>query len=209
MTRLVWDIEILKPIEELAAECDGTSHRENGGSSTCTGWGHTDKMGIACAGVYEYESDTYEIYTTGQEAELRRRLEAADVAIGFNSWEFDYRVAYAIPRIVPHPLGEYLAQVGQGGAVKHRDLLQDIWRALRSVRFKGYGLDAVGAATLGKQWPNKEMEGALAPIAWRNGQYGQVVTYNIGDLRRTRLLSDFIDTHGYIIDPNSGQRLYL
>ena len=59
MDHVVVDVEIAKTIEEVG------------------GWDHTDKMGVSCAVVYEYEGDRYRVYGPTAE-DLRATPAAAD-----------------------------------------------------------------------------------------------------------------------------------
>ncbi len=79
---IVVDVEIKKTIEE-----------------TPGGWDSTDKLGVAVAVVYEFQTDRFRIFgdTAAELESLRARLLKADRISGFNIWKFDFPVIFGLP----------------------------------------------------------------------------------------------------------------
>jgi len=183
--KIVFDLEIAKTIEEVG------------------GWDHTEKMGMSCAVVYEYQTDRYRIYGPDDVQILRKRIEAAEEIVGFNIWRFDFPVLYGLP--------------GRGRVEdlrsKCNDLLARIWKSLGldeeqfSELHKGWGLDAVARGTLGGT--GKSGYGGDAPIWFQAGYWARLVDYCLEDVRLERDLGDFIDRHGYVINGGTGRVLRI
>jgi len=77
---IVVDVEIQKTIEE-----------------TPGGWDATDKLGVACAVVYEFISDRFRIYGPEDVPALRQRLLLATRISGYNIYRFDFPVIWGLP----------------------------------------------------------------------------------------------------------------
>ena len=185
---IVVDVEIKKTIEE-----------------TPGGWDATDKLGVAVAVVYEHKSDRFRVYgdTEVELLALRERLMRADRISGFNIWKFDFPVIFGLPgRERYEPLRD-----------KTNDILVRIWRALKlnpdefTKLHGGWGLDVVARGTL--RAPGKIANGAIAPIWYQTGRWGELVNYCIDDVTLERDLTAFVDKHGYVVNGNTGQVLRL
>jgi hypothetical protein len=148
---IVVDVEIKKTIEE-----------------TPGGWDATDKLGVAVAVVYEFQTDRFRIYgDTAPELEaLRARIMKADRISGFNIWKFDFPVIFGLPG--RERVQELLP--------KTNDMLRRIWQSLGlnpdafSKQHGGWGLDAVARGTL--KAPGKIANGAEAPRWYQTGRWG-------------------------------------
>lgn len=83
MDHVVVDIEIKKRIQDVPG-----------------GWDATDKLGVACAVVYEYRSDRFNVFGDTEEhlGALRSRLDSADKITSFNGWRFDMPVIEQLGR---------------------------------------------------------------------------------------------------------------
>ncbi len=167
---VVVDVEIQKTIEE-----------------TPGGWDATDKLGVACAVVYEYQTDRFRVYghTNEELIALRQRLNDADRISGFNIWKFDFPVIFALP-------GRSRVESLRG---KTNDILVRIWKALGlnpdefSKLHGGWGLDPVSRGTL--KAPGKIANGAQAPRWFQEGKWGLLVNYCMDDVTLERDLTDF------------------
>jgi len=185
---VVVDVEIQKTIEE-----------------TPGGWDATDKLGVACAVVYEYQTDRFRVYghTSEELTALRSRLMQADRISGFNIWKFDFPVIFGLP-------GRERVEVLRA---KTNDILVRIWKALNlnpdefSKLHGGWGLDPVSRGTL--KAPGKIANGAQAPRWFQEGKWGQLVNYCVDDVTLERDLTNFVDQYGYVVNGNTGQVLRL
>lgn len=185
MDHVVVDVEIQKTIEE-----------------TPGGWDATNKLGVACAVLYEFNTDRYLVYRQENIEQLQQRLHQADRISGYNIWKFDFPVIFSLP-------GRERVQELES---KIDDLLRRIWQALGlnpdsfSRAHGGWGLDAVAGATLGE---GKSGHGADAPKWWQEGEWDKVVSYCIDDVRLERNLTSFVDKYGYVINHKKPNPLFL
>lgn len=200
---VVVDVEIANTIEE-----------------TPGGWDATDKLGVAVACLWEYQTRRMRVYGPDDVPALRERLLKADRITGYNVLNFDFPVIWGHGKkewLDPFsPLNQALPS-DQTYSHKHRltnkcnDLLRRIWRALGfdpdGGFQKGMGgakLDDIAAATLGVR---KIGNGADAPKWYKAGQVQRVVNYCCDDVALERDLSDFVDRYGYVV--RDGKKLLL
>ena len=184
---VVVDVEIQKTIEE-----------------TPGGWDATDKLGVACAVVYEYIGQRFRIYGPNDIETLKVRLLRAERISGYNIYRFDYPVIFGLPA-----RGRVLELKD-----KTNDVLQRIWRALGldddAIDFtelhKGWSLDTVMKGTFGT---GKIGYGGDAPKWFQNGEWARVANYCADDVALERDLADFVDKYGYVINGKTGQVLRL
>lgn len=172
---VVVDVEIQKTIEELPG-----------------GWDDTDKMGVACAVVYEHLTDRYRIYGPDDVPALRERLLKADRISGYNIWRFDFPVIWGLPS------RERVAELQP----KTNDILLRIWRSLGlsltefSKMHGGWKLDQVMRATFGV---GKIGNGADAPKWYQAGQIHRVINYCVDDVALESQLASFVDQYRYVV----------
>lgn len=184
LDHVVVDVEIAKTIEEVG------------------GWDHTELMGVACAVIYEFCSDRFHVYGSGDVERLKARLLAADRISGFNVWRFDFPVIWGLP-------ARGRVEILQP---KTNDLLARIWRALGldeeqfSDLHKGWGLDVVAKGTLGV---GKSGYGGDAPRWFQAGDWPRLVDYCLNDVALERDLAVFVDSFGYVVNGTTGQVLRL
>jgi DEAD/DEAH box helicase domain-containing protein len=180
---IVVDVEIQKTIEE-----------------TPGGWDATDKLGVACACVWEFASERMRIYGPDDVKALQERLHEADRISGYNIWKFDFPVIFGLPG---RERVESLRSTCD-------DLLRRIWKAKNldpdtfTADHKGWGLDAVCGSTLGR---GKIGYGGDAPKWFQAGQWARVANYCADDVALERDLTLFIDKYGFIA--NSGVVLQI
>lgn len=181
MDHVVVDVEIQKTIEE-----------------TPGGWDATDKLGVACAVVYEYRADRFRIYGPDDVKALQERLLAADRVSTYNGWKFDFPVIWALPG---------RARV-EALRAKSNDLLRRIWSAqgLDPDQFtdahKGWSLDLVAQGTLGAK---KIGFGGDAPKWFQAGQHARLINYCVDDVALERSLTNFIDRYGFVVNGKTGR----
>lgn len=155
------------------------------------GWDDTDKLGVSCAVVYDFNQDRFRVYGPNDVEELRQRLVDADRISGFNIWKFDYPVIWGLPG--RSRVGELL--------LKTDDILRRIWQAqgLNPDTFSrdhaGWGLDAVCESTIQQ---HKNGHGAEAPKLYQAGKWSKLVDYCINDVKMERDLALFVDRYGYV-----------
>lgn len=205
MDHIVVDVEIQKTIEE-----------------TPGGWDATDKLGVAVACVWGYQTARMRIYGPEDVEALRKRLLSANRISGYNTFNFDFPVIWGIPKqhwlnwtSGPNSWGDkYRAIFGIDVKaemdVRSNDLLRRIWQAQGFDPDKwqsgmgGTKLDDIASATIGA---SKIGNGADAPKWFQAGQIQRVVNYCADDVAIERDLTDFVDRYGYVI--HKGKQLFL
>ncbi len=143
------------------------------------GWDHKDKMGMSVGVTYSTATGTYEIFTESEVDALISAMSRADLVIGFNHIDFDYRVLQ----------GYSMWDVAE--QMKSFDLLQDIEKKLGH-RIK---LEDIATASLGT---GKTADGLDAIRWWREKKYRLVAEYCCFDVKVTRLVHEFGVQHGYV-----------
>jgi hypothetical protein len=178
---VVLDAEILRCIPDRNAPRDPALEY-------CDGWNDHANMGISV--ICAIDTRTYEprIFLQDNLAELARLIDGRVVA-GFNNIGFDHKLMEANGL----PLSQH---------VEHYDLCVEVRRAVAEPDFYtpgktrgGRKLDDLARVNLGMQKP---MSGALAPIAWQRGNYGEVIDYCMGDVQKTLAL---IEMTPNLLDP--------
>lgn len=193
MDHVVVDVEIQKTIEE-----------------TPGGWDATDKLGMAVACVWEYETQRMRVYGPGDIEELRKRLLQADRISGFNIFNFDFPVVWGISKAAwfgREPTCEIRTKL----LPTTDDMLRRIWQAkgLDPDKFDktthgGVGLDAIASNTIAA---SKIGYGGDAPKWYQAGLIQKVVNYCADDTCIERDLTDFVDKYGYVI--TNGRQLHI
>lgn len=190
MDHIVIDVEIQKTIDE-----------------TPGGWDATDKLGVAVACVWEYQTQRMRVYGPDDVQALRERLLTANRISGYNIFNFDFPVIWGIEK------KEWMADLyeyRQNLLPKTNDILRRIWVAQGfnpDVWQKGMGnskLDDIAGATIGAR---KIGNGADAPVWYQAGEVQRVVNYCADDVAIERDLTDFVDRYGYVV--HNGKQLFL
>lgn len=182
---IVVDVEIQKTIDEVPG-----------------GWNATDQLGVACAVIYEYQTDRFRIYGPDDVQGLRERLIKATRISGFNIYKFDYNVIFG------HPGNWRKTEL----LPKTNDVLRRIWESkgldgdVFTGAHKGWSLDNVTLGTLGV---GKIGNGAEAPIWYQNGELHRVINYCVDDVTLERDLVNFIDKYGFVVNGKSGEVLRI
>ena len=181
MDHIVVDVEIAKTIEEVG------------------GWDHTDKMGVSCAVVYEYEGDRYRVYGPTPEDLLRlqQRLMPADRITTFNGWRFDFPVIWGLPsrsRVLALRGSRTTSSTGSGNpsASTRRSFPT-------STRAGGWTPSARELSV----WA-RAAYGGDAPKWFQMGDWARLVDYCIDDVRLEKKLGQFIDTYEFVVHPEKG-----
>ncbi len=204
MDHVVVDVEIQKTIEE-----------------TPGGWEATDKLGVAVACVWEYQTQRMRVYGPDDVDELRKRLLKADRISGFNIFNFDFPVIWGISkpdwaRIKSYPNDPPGKVEGHWPYLptlirSTDDMLRRIWQAKRLDPDKfdksthgGVGLDAIASSTIAA---NKIGYGGDAPVWYQSGLIQKVANYCADDVAIERDLTDFVERYGYVV--SNGRQLHI
>lgn len=203
MDHVVVDVEIAHTIDE-----------------TPGGWDATDKLGVAVACLWEYQTARMRVYGPDDVPALRGRLLRADRISGYNIWNFDFPVVWGIgkPEWIstkrdPNPdhFQPKATELKDVLRPKTNDLLRRIWVALGldpdNFVGKTHGsckLDDIAGATVGAR---KIGNGADAPKWFQAGLVQKVANYCADDVAIERDLADFVDRYGYVI--HDGKQLFL
>ena len=142
-------------------------------------WNRHDLMGISVGVLYDWLTDEFKVYMDDNLPELAERLAAADLVTGFNISDFDIPLVRATLKAPDLNLKVY-------------DPLYWHRQALGGSKFiKGLKLDDHLYGTFGKEHM-KTGNGADAPLWWKGGQIGRLVSYCIDDVKREAKLFDHI-----------------
>jgi DEAD/DEAH box helicase domain-containing protein len=170
---IVVDVEIKKRIDEVPG-----------------GWDATDQLGVSCAVVYEFETDRFLVFDDREDSLqlLQKRIMRASDVIGFNTWKFDFPVIWGLK-------GRQRVTALEKTS---RDILRMTWIALGlnpdefTDRHRGWSLENLCIGTLGRR---KTGQGALAPDLYKEGKWGELISYCINDVALTRDLWKHIVTN--------------
>jgi len=189
---LIYDIEIKRAIPQTTPRLVDIDY--------CGGWTDYENMGISVVGVYDYYADRHRVFTDSNKEEFLRLLESHDVLVGFNNIGFDNKVINACWGDIE-------------GKYAYYDILRETWAGVGlgpdfdPDTHSGYDLDSVCRANFGLR---KSGNGAMAPVEWQRGWYGNVIDYCLNDVRLTKMLLGKIIADGYIRSPrNPTQYIYI
>ena len=143
------------------------------------GWDHKDKMGMSVGVLYSTATSSYTIYPEDKVDQLIADMARADLVIGFNHVEFDYRVLQG------YSMWDVESQMTS------LDLLLDIEKKLGH-RIK---LDDIATASLGT---GKTADGLDAIRWWREGKIMKIAEYCCFDVKVTKLVHEFGVRNGYV-----------
>ncbi|MFM8765173.1 MAG: ribonuclease H-like domain-containing protein, partial [Spartobacteria bacterium] len=144
------------------------------------GWDKKHEMGMSLGVTYSSRDNCYEIFSEDCAEQLIKRLQRADLVVGFNHVRFDYDVLMAYTIL---DLRENLVSL---------DLLQDVER-LAGHRVK---LEDIAQATLGV---GKTADGLDAIRWWREGKLAEIAKYCCFDVKVTRLVHEYGAAHKQIL----------
>ena len=136
------------------------------------GWDKKHEMGMSIGVTYSSRDGCYEIFPGDRADALVKRLQRADLVVGFNHIRFDYDVLMAYTIL---DLREALISL---------DLLQEVERIVGH-RLK---LEDIAQATLGV---GKTADGLDAIRWWREGRLLDIAKYCCFDVKVTRLVHEY------------------
>ena len=191
--------------------------------SVTGGWDATDKLGVSCAVVYDYQRDKFSVFgDTDQDlSRLQDRILVADRVTTYNGWHFDYPVIWGYSR--RKWSAEPALDIVRTLADTCDDLLRRIWIGRAAPRgdpdnggyflpkigenhwkYEGLGLDAIATGTLGH---GKSGHGVDAPVWYQRGEWGRLCDYCLGDVAIERDLGNFMERYGYVV--HRGSKKYV
>lgn len=145
------------------------------------GWGNIHLMKLAVGVVWDSIDQKHFVYEEEQAKDLVRKLQTADLVVGFNVIGFDYTVLqpYANPMAVD--LTEFPTH----------DMLVDVHKKLNH----RLSLDNLAQRTLGTQ---KSADGLQSLQWYKEGKMDKIIEYCKQDVNVTRDLFLFGAEHGYV-----------
>ena len=167
----------------------------------CT-WEQHDKMGVSVGCAFDYMTGEYSVYLDDNLCALWTRLANADLVVGFNITKFDVPVLY----------GAVLSDsIACGGGADEADYhlktkakilsrVYDIYDQSKvgagaGTYDKGYKCDEHLRALWGAE-AGKTGDGANAPILFKEGKMGDLISYCLADVHRERRLFERCWNHG-------------
>ncbi|MBM4287247.1 MAG: DEAD/DEAH box helicase [Deltaproteobacteria bacterium] len=143
------------------------------------GWHKCQKMRLSVAVVADLAEQRYEVYFEAQAGELCRRLQEADLVVGFNLKRFDYKVLQPYTAI-------------DLAALPTLDIFEDI----RSVLGHNLSLGHLAEKTLGAA---KSGDGLLALQLFKEGRLKELTDYCRQDVALTARLFAFGSQQGHLL----------
>lgn len=204
---IVYDVEIANEVDTVPGK-----------------WSNPEGMGLSSAVCYSYEEDRYHFFLAKEGApattlnNLLRFLEGK-LVVGFNSIRFDSRVLLGNRRIFTFDTRWTCSEAGMWGWKNYDIMFEYVYQKVLPPteakifswlddpknHVKGvFSLNGLAGGTFGSQ---KSGSGAHAPILYQQGEYDQLLEYNLQDVRLTKKLYDFIQTYGYVIDGNGMKQI--
>ena len=143
------------------------------------GWNYVERLGLALAVTYDTRDNNYRIYDEASVANLVEALHAADLVVGFNHLNFDYKVLSAYTETDLQSLPNF-------------DMHAQLWEDERL----RVGLNKLGQHTLGS---GKTADGLDSIRWWRLGQTDKVAKYCKQDVALTKDLFLHACNEGYLL----------
>ena len=165
---LVFDLETQRSAEEVG------------------GWGHSDRMGLALAVVWDVQRGAYRTYYESDIQSLLLDLAMADRVVGFNIERFDLKVLSAYSE-------------WDLSRIRTLDLLSDIHGRI------GFRLSLAHLAevNLGE---SKSADGLQSLVWWKQGRLDLIETYCRQDVDLTRRIWELGRQRGYLLYRDRAQR---
>ncbi|MBE2203261.1 MAG: ribonuclease H-like domain-containing protein [Chthoniobacterales bacterium] len=136
------------------------------------GWDKKHEMGLSLGVTFSTGENKYEIFPESRVDDLIKRLQRADLVVGFNVIGFDYEVlmgytVLALPEQLPTL--DLLLDIEK--ACGHRIKLEDVAQGTLGIGKTAGGLEAV-------QW-------------WREGRLMEIAEYCCFDVKVTKLVHEY------------------
>ena len=137
------------------------------------------KLKISVVGLYDYLTDSYQVFREHQLNDLFKIIEHSSQIIGFNIRKFD------LPVLAPYYLGNF----------KQFEIVDILELVESSLGFR-IALDSLARATLGVK---KSGHGFLAINYFREGDWENLEKYCLMDVKITKDLFDFLQKNGKLV----------
>ncbi|WP_029896475.1 DEAD/DEAH box helicase [Desulfohalovibrio reitneri] len=176
------------PSEKPAPQAFGVLDVETRRSATeVGGWHRADRMGVACAVLYDSRDDGFHVFEQDRIVDLWKRLAELDLVVGFNIQRFDYKVLTG-------------AAPFDHASLPTLDMLAHVHSRL------GYrlSLDCLAQATLGTA---KTADGLQSLAWWKEGLVDRIIDYCKTDVAVTRDLYLHGRSHGHLLFTNKAGSL--
>lgn len=187
---IIYDIEIKKAIHKKGEpKLDGIEY--------CKGWRDYAGMGISCLVANDYINGQYRLFMDDNIHDFLKLCKGR-LVVGFNSVGFDNRIIEAM--------------FGVNLDDQSYDILREMWIAsglkptFGGKSHTGFSLDLTSGRNLGA---NKSGDGALAPIDYQEGRYGNLIDYCMRDVWLTSRLMDCIMDMGGLYSPKTKKFLEM
>ena len=152
------------------------------------GWNNADKMGVSIAVLFD--SENYQSFTQDELPTMFELMKQADIIIGFNTLNFDYKVL--------QPFCSY-----DLWSLPSLDLLYEIKKRLNY----RVSLDNLASSTFNT---NKSANGLLALKWWKEGNINDIIKYCQKDVEITKQLFEFGKENNYVLFTNkAGQKVRI
>lgn len=150
------------------------------------GWNNADKMGVSIAVLFD--GKTYQPFTQDELSTMFDTMKQADIIIGFNTLNFDYKVL--------QPFCSY-----DLWSLPSLDLLHEIKKRLNY----RVSLDNLASSTFNI---NKSANGLLTLQWWKEGNMENIIKYCQKDVELTKQLFEFGRENQYVLFTNkAGQKV--
>ena len=150
------------------------------------GWKDYDLMGISVLTIFDYEDGDYKVFFDNELGKAVELLNGSELVVGFNICGFDNAL-----------LRTFRPELKKEDELNCYDIYLQSKLAVGAPeeRPKGLRLDDHLKASLGM---GKTANGWEAPLMYQNGRMGELVSYNIADVRRERMLFEHVVEKGTV-----------
>jgi hypothetical protein len=179
------------------------------------GWENKPALGLSIGCYYDGQDGHYTFFDVHTlEATMRSWVERQALMVSFNGLTFDGPLLRGLLRreaeaLVQGDLTDEATLDRAQGLVtlcdafkvlcsSGYDILDQIWRVKPEDKFKK-GLNSLGAISVANGYGRKDLDGALAPTLWQQGQIARVLNYCRADVTKTKLLFEQIIATGGLL----------
>ena len=160
-------------------------------------WDDKDKMGVSVACAYDYLTGDNIVFMDDNIDELVKRLNTAELVIGFNIDQFD------CPLLNANCVTQLIKDLPTWDLLLHSRYAHG-WS--KNIRFpSGLKLDNHLKGTFGSNMMKTE-SGGDAPLMWKQKETGRLVSYCLADVRRERILFESVIQSGLFKTDTYGER---